>query len=93
MNTPVRPTPALEIKIERYRKQLTHFNLFLPSIAFKIETSHCFYSAKEMAGFYMKSNTGQKLAKPMFCFCTPWKDPQNTRFYDVFRGYRNGALA
>ena len=36
---------------------------FQPSVAFHIETSHLFSSAKQMTGFYMKRNTGQKWAK------------------------------
>ena len=34
--------------------------LFQPSIAFHIETSRLFCSAKQMTGFYMKHNTGLK---------------------------------
>ena len=37
-----------------------YLNLFQPSVAFYIETSHLFCSAKEMTGFYMKCNTGLK---------------------------------
>ena len=93
MNTPVRPTPALEIKNERYRKKLTHFNLFQSSVASNIETRHLFWCATEMTGFYVKSNTGRKLVTSMLCFYTPWKHPKNIRFCDVLRGYRNGTLA
>ena len=32
-------------------------NPLQPSVAFHIETSHLFYSANQMAGFYMKYNT------------------------------------
>ena len=35
---------------------------FQPSVAFHIETSHLFCSAKQMTGFYMKHNTGLKWA-------------------------------
>ena len=38
----MRPTPALETKNERYRKQLTHFEPFHPSVVFHIKTSHLF---------------------------------------------------
>ena len=31
---------------------------------FHIETSHLFFRAKQMAGFYMKRNAGQKWVKP-----------------------------
>ena len=33
----------------------------LASIAFHIETSHLFYRAKQMTGFYMKHNTAEWL--------------------------------
>ena len=33
-------------------------NPFQPSVAFHIETSHLFYSEKQMTGFYIKLNTG-----------------------------------
>ena len=35
-------------------------NLFQPSVAFLIETSHLFCRAKQITGFYMKRNTGLK---------------------------------
>ena len=35
-------------------------NPFEPSVAFHIETSHLFCSAKQMIGFCMKSNIGAK---------------------------------
>ena len=35
-------------------------NLFQPSVAFHIETSHLFYRAKQMTWSYMKRNTGMK---------------------------------
>ena len=37
---------------------------FLSGVAFHIETSHLFCSAKKMTGFYVKHNTGQKWLKP-----------------------------
>ena len=40
------------------------FNPFQPSVAFHIETSHFFCSAKQMTGFYMKRNTGLKQVNP-----------------------------
>ena len=33
------------------------FNLFQPSVAFHIETSHLIFTAKQMSDFYMKCNT------------------------------------
>ena len=33
---------------------------FQPSVAFHIETSHLFCSAKQMTSFYMKQNIGLK---------------------------------
>ena len=33
-------------------------NLFQPSVAFHIETSHLFCFAKHITGFYMERNTG-----------------------------------
>ena len=41
------------------------FNPFQPSPAFHIEISHLFGSAKQMTGFYMKPNTGQKWVENM----------------------------
>ena len=35
-------------------------NLFQPSVAFHIETSHLFSRAKQMTGFYMKFNNALK---------------------------------
>ena len=40
------------------------FNLFQPSLAFHIETSHLFRRTKQITGFYMKRNTGLKWGKP-----------------------------
>ena len=37
-----------------------------PSVAFHIETSYLFGRAKQMPGFYMKSNTGLKCVKNKF---------------------------
>ena len=39
------------------------FNLFQPSVAFYIETSHLIYIANQMTGFYMECNTGLKRVK------------------------------
>ena len=39
------------------------FNPFQPSVAFYIATSHLFYSAKQMTGFYMECNTDLKRVK------------------------------
>ena len=39
-------------------------NPFQHSVAFHMETSHLFCSAKQMTGFYMKHNTGLKWANP-----------------------------
>ena len=41
---------------------------FQPSVEFHVETSKLFRRAKEMTGFYMKRNIGQKLVKIRFCF-------------------------
>ena len=38
-------------------------NLFQPSVAFHVETSHLFCGAKQMTGFCMKRNTGLKWVK------------------------------
>ena len=38
-------------------------NIFQPSIAFHIETSHLICSANQMTGFYMKCNTELKWVK------------------------------
>ena len=35
-------------------------NPFHPNVAFHVETSHLFCSAKQMTGFYMERNTGLK---------------------------------
>ena len=39
------------------------FNLFQPSVAFHIETSHLFCRVKKMTGFYIKRNAGLKWVK------------------------------
>ena len=38
-------------------------NPFQPCVVFHIETSHLFCSVKQMAGFFIKCNTGLKLVK------------------------------
>ena len=38
-------------------------NPFQPSVAFHVETSHLFSSAKQMPGFHMERSTGQKWFK------------------------------
>ena len=38
-------------------------NQFQPNVAFHIETSHLFFRAKRMTGFYMKCNTGLEWIK------------------------------
>ena len=80
MNTPVRPTPALEIKNERYRKQLTHFNLFLPSIEFNIETSYCFCSAKEGLASIWKETLGKNWLSQCFVSVPPERIPKTSGF-------------
>ena len=40
--------------------EMVEINLFQSSVAFHIETSHLFCSAKQMTGFYMKPTTGLK---------------------------------
>ena len=37
-----------------------YFNPAQPSATFHIETSHLIYTANQMAGFYMKCNSGMK---------------------------------
>ena len=37
-----------------------YFNPFQPSDPFHTETSHLIYTANQMAGFYMKCNSGLK---------------------------------
>ena len=39
---------------------LLFFNSFQPSVTFRLETSHLFYAAKQMTGFYTKRSTGLK---------------------------------
>ena len=41
-------------------------NPFQLGVALHIKTSHLFYSAKQMTGFYMKSNTGLKCINIIF---------------------------
>ena len=41
-------------------KRSKRVNPFQPIVAFHIETSHLFCSARQMASFYMKRNTGLK---------------------------------
>ena len=41
---------------------------FQPSVEFHVETSKFYRRAKEMTGFYMKRNIGQKWVKIRFCF-------------------------
>ena len=48
-------TPHLNVCINEIKP-------FQSSVAFHIETSHLFSSAKQMIGFYMKCNTWIKLA-------------------------------
>ena len=47
----------LDLNIKQIRNVI---NSFQSGVAFHIETSHLFSRAKQMTGFYMKSNTGLK---------------------------------
>ena len=47
----------LEILQTRYILLENEINLFLPCVAFYIETCHLFFSANQMTGFYMKCST------------------------------------
>ena len=48
-------------KAHNHKKiQWVFFNQFKPSAAFHIETSQLFCFAKQVTGFYMKSNNGLK---------------------------------
>ena len=54
-----------KIYLEFYlRKQLSRktVDLFQPSIAFHIETSHLIWKTDQMTGFYVKCKTGLKYA-------------------------------
>ena len=44
--------------IDHHNSGKAVFNLFQPIVAFNIETSHLFYRAKKVTGFYMKRSTG-----------------------------------
>ena len=45
------------------KPKVQRINPFQPSATFHIETSHLFFSPKQMTGFYMKCNTGAKRVK------------------------------
>ena len=56
------------------------FNPFQPSIAFHIEASDLFCSAKQMTSFYMKRNAGLKWVNPIHAiasFLDPLELPEN----------------
>ena len=55
------PYPVIDCRT----REKINTNLFQPSVAFYIETSHLFCKAKQMTGFYMKRNTGMKWVKIM----------------------------
>ena len=44
----------------RYLSISAFFNSFQPSVMFLLETSHLFYAARQMTGFYTKRSTGLK---------------------------------
>ena len=51
----------IEIFVKKELMQLIDvINPFQPSVAFHIKTSHFFWTAKEITGFYMKWTTGLK---------------------------------
>ena len=54
------------LHMDRMKRKKEHFDLFQPSAAFHIETSHLFCSVKQMTGFFIKSNTGLKWLKGVF---------------------------
>ena len=54
------------------------FNPFQSSVAFHIQVSHLFFSAKQMAGFYIKRNTGLKWVHENAPFPYPQKTLMNT---------------
>ena len=58
-----------------WRLKVDHMNLFQPSVAFYIETSHLFCFVKQIAGFYMERNTGLKCVNKLYALVTV--NPEN----------------
>ena len=72
------------------KKQTTCFNLFQPRVVFHIETSHLFCRAKQLTGFYMKSNT--RLKRVNLYPCKPqvtaeWKHSVTDFAYKFFQRF------
>ena len=58
-----------------WRLKVDHINLFQPSVAFYIETSHLFFFVKQITGFYIECNTGLKCVNKLHALVTV--NPEN----------------
>ena len=76
-------------------KRSKRVNPFQPVVAFHIETSHLFCSARQMTSFYMKRNTGRKwVNNSVFPTSNKTKtvDPISFKFYFASKNISKASL-